>query len=208
MTLGKAGQGAPATTSRPPDRNRFRGRNGDISSPKATCADLRQFRITKVRQNASSQELRTSRLGRRRIEGPTRARLRQRRTACLSDRSNAASRSSIRTENPAGGNNSAADGIFIDKNDVLYVSDSESERPGKDTNNPGCKPRHPRRQRQDRQGSISTFRHDAPKTLEPAAGRRAADSHGKHLRGAVPEMAVLQICEDDGLREPLHPPVS
>jgi len=31
-------------------------------------------------------------------------------------------------------------GIFIDKNDMLYVSDSESEdAPGKDTNNPGCK---------------------------------------------------------------------
>jgi len=30
-------------------------------------------------------------------------------------------------------------GIFIDKNDILYVSDSESEvAPGKDTNNPGC----------------------------------------------------------------------
>ena len=29
---------------------------------------------------------------------------------------------------------------FIDKNDMLYVSDSESEdAPGKDTNNPGCK---------------------------------------------------------------------
>ena len=31
-------------------------------------------------------------------------------------------------------------GIWIDKNDTLYVADSESEEaPGKDTNNPGCK---------------------------------------------------------------------
>ena len=31
-------------------------------------------------------------------------------------------------------------GIWIDKNDILYVTDSESEdAPGKDTNNPGCK---------------------------------------------------------------------
>jgi streptogramin lyase len=31
-------------------------------------------------------------------------------------------------------------GIFIDKNDMLYVSDSESEdKPGADTHNPGCK---------------------------------------------------------------------
>src|SRR4030095_6050528 len=31
-------------------------------------------------------------------------------------------------------------GIFIDKNDMLYVSDSESEEAsGKETNNPGCK---------------------------------------------------------------------
>src|SRR5207245_2630178 len=30
--------------------------------------------------------------------------------------------------------------IFIDKKDMLYVSDSESEdAPGKDTHNPGCK---------------------------------------------------------------------
>ena len=53
-------------------------------------------------------------------------------------------------------------GIFIDKNDMLYVSDSESEdAPGKDTNNPGCKRGIRGRQRQGRQGPV----------LYPAAGR-------------------------------------
>jgi streptogramin lyase len=84
-------------------------------------------------------------------------------------------------------------GIFIDKNDVLYVSDSESEEaPGKDTNNPGCK-------RGIRIGSIKTGKVDSyippptpkdPKNPPPEGV--AADSHGNIYAAAVPERAVYK----------------
>ena len=84
-------------------------------------------------------------------------------------------------------------GIFIDKNDVLYVSDSESEdAPGKDTNNPGCK-------RGIRFGSVKTGKVDGyippppvkdPKNPPPEGV--AADSHGNIYAAAVPEMAVYK----------------
>jgi sugar lactone lactonase YvrE len=84
-------------------------------------------------------------------------------------------------------------GIFIDKNDMLYVSDSESEdAPGKDTNNPGCK-------RGIRIGSVKTGKVDAyippppvknPKNPPPEGV--AADSHGNIYAAAVPEMAVYK----------------
>jgi sugar lactone lactonase YvrE len=77
-------------------------------------------------------------------------------------------------------------GIFIDKNDMLYVSDSESEdAPGKDTNNPGCK-------RGIRGGSIKDGKvqfYIAPPPvpdpkLPPPEGV-AVDSHGTIYAAAV-----------------------
>ena len=84
-------------------------------------------------------------------------------------------------------------GIFIDKNDVLYVSDSESENaPGKDTNNPGCK-------RGIRIGSAKTGKVEyyipppVPKDPKnPPPEGVAADSHGNIYAAAVPEMAVYK----------------
>ncbi len=70
-------------------------------------------------------------------------------------------------------------GIFIDKNDMLYVSDSESEdAPGKDTNNPGCK-------RGIRGGSVKDGKVQfyippppVPDPKFPPPEGVAADSHG------------------------------
>ena len=84
-------------------------------------------------------------------------------------------------------------GIFIDKNDVLYVSDSESEEaPGKDTNNPGCK-------RGIRGGSIKDgkvqFYIPPPPVRDakiPPPEGVAADSHGNIYAAAVPGMAVYK----------------
>jgi DNA-binding beta-propeller fold protein YncE len=88
-------------------------------------------------------------------------------------------------------------GIFIDKNDVLYVSDSESEdAPGKDTNNPGCK-------RGIRVGSVKTGKVDYyippppvkdPKNPPPEGV--AADSHGNIYAAAVPEMSVYKYVKN------------
>jgi hypothetical protein len=84
-------------------------------------------------------------------------------------------------------------GIFIDKNDTLYVSDSESEdAPGKDTNNPGCK-------RGIRFGSVKDGKVQGyipppvPKDAKnPPPEGVAADSHGNIYAAAVPEMAVYK----------------
>jgi len=84
-------------------------------------------------------------------------------------------------------------GIFIDKNDVLYVSDSESEdAPAKDTNNPGCK-------RGIRVGSARTGKVDyyippppvSDPKLPPPEGV-AADSHGNIYAAAVPAKSVYK----------------
>ena len=84
-------------------------------------------------------------------------------------------------------------GIWIDRNDVLYVSDSESEdAPGKDTHNPGCK-------RGVRGGSAKTGRVgfyippppvSDPK-LPPPEGI-AVDSHGNIYLAAVQAKAVYK----------------
>ena len=84
-------------------------------------------------------------------------------------------------------------GIWIDKNDVLYVSDSESEdAPGKDTHNPGCK-------RGVRIGSAKTGKVDyyippppvADPKLPPPEGV-AADSHGNIYLAAVQAKSVYK----------------
>ena len=88
-------------------------------------------------------------------------------------------------------------GIFIDKSDVLYVSDSESEdAPGKDTNNPGCK-------RGIRMGSVKTGKgrclHSAAagqRREKPAAGRRRRRFPRQHLRRRRAGDGRLQICEE------------
>ncbi len=77
-------------------------------------------------------------------------------------------------------------GIFIDKNDMLYVSDSESEdAPGKDTNNPGCK-------RGIRGGSIKDGKVQfyippppVPDPKLPPPEGVAVDSHGNIYAAAV-----------------------
>jgi streptogramin lyase len=88
-------------------------------------------------------------------------------------------------------------GIFIDKNDVLYVSDSESEdAPGKDTNNPGCK-------RGIRVGSAKTGKVDyyippppvSDPKLPPPEGV-AADSHGNIYAAAVPAKSVYKYVKN------------
>jgi DNA-binding beta-propeller fold protein YncE len=84
-------------------------------------------------------------------------------------------------------------GIFIDKNDMLYVSDSESEvAPGKDTNNPGCL-------RGIRGGSIKDGKVQfyippppVPDPKMPPPEGVAADSHGNIYAAAVQAMDVYK----------------
>jgi WD40 repeat protein len=84
-------------------------------------------------------------------------------------------------------------GIWIDKNDVLYVADSESEdAPGKDTHNPGCK-------RGVRVGSVKTGKVDyyipPPPVSNPAFPPPegvAADSHGTIYLAAVQAKSVYK----------------
>ena len=88
-------------------------------------------------------------------------------------------------------------GIWIDKNDTLYVTDSESEdAPGKDTNNPGCN-------RGIRIGSVKTGKVDVlypaatgvrPEIAAAGRGRRRFPRHD--LRGSGAGQIRLQICEE------------
>ena len=84
-------------------------------------------------------------------------------------------------------------GIFIDRNDVLYVSDSESEdAPGKDTNNPGCN--RGIRIGSARTGKVEFYIPPPPVSdpkLPPPEGV-AADSHGNVYAAAVPAKAVYK----------------
>jgi DNA-binding beta-propeller fold protein YncE len=88
-------------------------------------------------------------------------------------------------------------GIFIDKNDMLYVSDSESEdAPGQDTNNPGCK-------RGIRVGSLKDgkvqFYIPPPPVRDPKFPPPegvAADSHGNIYAAAVPAMEVYKYVKN------------
>jgi streptogramin lyase len=84
-------------------------------------------------------------------------------------------------------------GIWIDKNDILYVADSESEdAPGKDTHNPGCK-------RGVRVGSVKTGKVDYYIPPPPVSDPRlpppegvAADSHGTIYLAAVQAKSVYK----------------
>jgi sugar lactone lactonase YvrE len=88
-------------------------------------------------------------------------------------------------------------GIWIDKNDMLYVADSESEdAPGKDTNNPGCK-------RGVRGGSAKTGKVDfyippppvSDPKLPPPEGV-AVDSHGTIYLAAVQAKSVYKYVKN------------
>jgi len=88
-------------------------------------------------------------------------------------------------------------GIWIDKNDTLYVSDSESEdAPGKDTNNPGCK-------RGIRIGSVRTGKVDYYIPPPPVSDPKfpppegvAADSHGTVYAAAVQARTVYKYVKN------------
>ena len=88
-------------------------------------------------------------------------------------------------------------GIWIDKNDTLYVSDSESEdAPGKDTNNPGCK-------RGIRIGSAKTGKVDYYIPPPPVSDPKfpppegvAADSHGNVYAAAVQAKSVYKYVKN------------
>ncbi len=88
-------------------------------------------------------------------------------------------------------------GIWIDKKDTLYVSDSESEdAPGKDTNNPGCK-------RGIRVGSAKTGKVDYYIPPPPVSDPKfpppegvAADSHGTIYAAAVQAKSVYKYVKN------------
>ncbi len=88
-------------------------------------------------------------------------------------------------------------GIWIDKNDRLYVADSESEdAPGKDTNNPGC-------MRGVRGGSAKTGKVDFYIPPPPVDNPRlpppegvAVDSHGNIYLAAVQAKQVYKFVKN------------
>ena len=88
-------------------------------------------------------------------------------------------------------------GIWIDRNDILYVADSESEdAPGKDTNNPGCK-------RGVRGGSVKTGKVDFYIPPPPVSDPRlpppegvAVDSHGNIYLAAVQAKSVYKYVKN------------
>lgn len=88
-------------------------------------------------------------------------------------------------------------GIWIDKNDTLYVSDSESEdAPGNDHNNPGCK-------RGIRIGSAKTGKVDYYIPPPPVSDPKfpppegvAADSHGTVYAAAVQARTVYKYVKN------------
>ena len=88
-------------------------------------------------------------------------------------------------------------GLWVDKNDVLYVADSESEdAPGKDTNNPGCK-------RGVRVGSAKTGKVDYYIPPPPVSDPRlpppegiAVDSHGTIYTAAVQAKSVYKYVKN------------
>jgi sugar lactone lactonase YvrE len=88
-------------------------------------------------------------------------------------------------------------GIWISKNDTLYVTDSESEdAPGKDTNNPGCK-------RGIRVGSAKTGKVDyyippppVPDPKLPPPEGVAVDSHGTIYAAAVQAKSVYKYVKN------------
>ena len=88
-------------------------------------------------------------------------------------------------------------GIWIDRNDILYVADSESEdAPGKDTHNPGCK-------RGVRGGSVKTgkvtFYIPPPPVSDPRLPPPegvAVDSHGNIYLAAVQAKSVYKYVKN------------
>ena len=88
-------------------------------------------------------------------------------------------------------------GIFIDRNDMLYVSDSESEdAPGKDTNNPGCK--RGVRGGSVKDGKVSFYIPPPPVSdprLPPPEGV-AVDSHGNIYLAAVQAKQVYKFVKN------------
>jgi sugar lactone lactonase YvrE len=88
-------------------------------------------------------------------------------------------------------------GIWIDKNDTLYVADSESDdAPGKDNNNPGCK-------RGVRVGSAKTGKVDYYIPPPPVSDPKfpppegvAADSHGTIYAAATQAKSVYKYVKN------------
>jgi hypothetical protein len=88
-------------------------------------------------------------------------------------------------------------GVWIDKNDILYVTDSQSEdAPGNDSNNPGCK-------RGVRIGSVKTGRVDYYIPPPPVSDPKfpppegiAADSHGTIYAAAVEAKTVYKYVKN------------
>ena len=143
MTLGKAGQGGkdPDVFDRP--TGIAFARNGDTFISEGHAPSFGNSRIVKFDKNGKFiKSFGHLGSGDGELKGPHVLALDSQGRLFVADRSN--SRVAIFDQNgkflAAWKQFGRPSGIFIDKNDMLYVSDSESEdAPGKDTNNPGCK---------------------------------------------------------------------
>jgi len=143
MTLGKAGQGGtgPDVFDRP--TGIAFAPNGDIFISEGHAPGFGNSRITKFDKNGKFiKSFGHLGSGDGELKGPHVLAFDSQGRLFVADRSN--SRVAIFDQDGkflgAWKQFGRPSGIFIDKNDMLYVSDSESEdAPGKDTNNPGCK---------------------------------------------------------------------
>ena len=207
MTLGKAG-----ARRQGPGRVRSADVGGDCAQRRhlrrrRPCADLRQFAHHEVRQERKIHQDVSAIVGSGdgEFKSPHVIAFDSQGRLFVADRSN--SRVDIFDQDgkflAAWKQFGRPSGIWIDKNDMLYVADSESEdAPGKDTNNPGCK-------RGVRVGSVKTGKVDyyipPPPVSDPklpTAGRCRRRFPRQHLPRRGAGQVGLQICEE--LTDRLH----
>jgi len=196
MTLGKAGQGGkdPDVFDRP--TGIAFARNGDTFISEGHAPSFGNSRIVKFDKNGKFiKSFGHLGSGDGELKGPHVLALDSQGRLFVADRSN--SRVAIFDQNgkflAAWKQFGRPSGIFIDKNDMLYVSDSESEdAPGKDTNNPGCK--RGIRGGSAKDGKVQFYIPPPPVSdpkLPPPEGV-AVDSHGTIYAAAVQAKEVYK----------------
>jgi streptogramin lyase len=196
MTLGKAGQGGAGIDVFDRPTSVAIARNGDIFVAEGHAPNFGNSRIMKFDRNGRFiKTFGHLGSGPGELKGPHVLALDSRGRLFVADRSN--SRIDIFDQDgkflAAWKQFGRPSGIWIDKNDILYASDSESEdAPGKDTHNPGCR-------RGVRIGSAKTGKVEyyippppVPDPTFPPPEGIAVDSHGTIYLAAVQAKTVYK----------------
>jgi hypothetical protein len=200
MTLGKAGQGGKGTDVFDRPTAIAFARNGDIFVSEGHAPTFGNSRIVKFDKNGKLiKTFGHLGSGDGELKGPHGLAFDSQGRLFVADRSN--SRIVIFDQEGkflgAWKQFGRPSGIFIDRNDVLYAADSESEdAPGKDNNNPGCK-------RGIRVGSVKDgkvqFYIPPPAVSDPKIPPPegvAVDSHGTIYAAAVPGKDVYKYVRE------------